>query len=156
MKPKPKPKPIKTRKPKPATVLPEVDVLHALPTQLSDEKTEIAGERVELLSTETEPSEARRQTDDPVAPSQSIDADVRALLFESYACHKRAMAPSRSQRRNTWWLTDLRAAAKARIHAERRDPGFTSPEWRGEAGLTPTHVNTHDAMMAFYRAKGVI
>ena len=85
----------------------------------------------------------------------AVDETVASKLAEAMMLHRQAMA-SNSRRRPLDWMDKLREAATARMAAEAADPTFSSPKWADEDGLTPRGINTHEAFMAFYRAKGLL
>lgn len=111
----------------------------------------------EVVRSEVEPVVVEKVEPEPLPPvSEEVNDQITQLLLKSLNAHQRASVPSRSQHRTTWWKDDYREAAQARLEAERLDPEFRSPVWAGEARITPSDVNTHEAFMTFYREKGVI
>jgi len=78
---------------------------------------------------------------------------VAELLAESMATHRRAQGTRKGRPAN--WLEMLGHAASLRREAAAADPGFADAAWADEARHTPTGVNTHQVLMAFYESKGL-
>ena len=80
---------------------------------------------------------------------------VAKLLAESMRLHKSAKPQAKAKRLWQDVAPTLRDAYSLRKQAHEMDPGHQDPAWSFEQSETPRGVDTHEAMMAFYRDVGV-
>ena len=78
---------------------------------------------------------------------------IATLLADSISAHKRAQGNRKG--RPADWRDLLTTAATLRRQAEAEDPTFSDPAWADESRHTPTGVNTHAVLTAFYESKGL-
>lgn len=80
---------------------------------------------------------------------------VAEMLAESMRLHLSAKPAAKAKRAWSEIAPTLRDAYVLRKQAHEADPEHRDPAWSFEQKHTPNGVDTHEAMMAFYRDCGV-
>jgi hypothetical protein len=83
-----------------------------------------------------------------------VEAQVATLLKDSMAAHAqwRMLKPTQPEQASA----ALRSAAALRVQAHEADPDHSDPAWQQEQPKTARGRDTHEELMAFYRAQGVL